>query len=51
MGWTGQRATKLKEIDKFRVFMGLSPLTYPGTVNTNFETQVPFTPTRKIRSI
>jgi hypothetical protein len=40
--------TKLKEIDSFRVFMGLAPITYPGTVNTNLALQVPFTPTRRI---
>ncbi|MBI3849545.1 MAG: hypothetical protein HY298_04535 [Verrucomicrobia bacterium] len=39
---------KDKAIDGFRVFMGLSPLHYPGTVNTNLIQQAPFTPTRKI---
>jgi hypothetical protein len=39
---------KEEEIDKFRAFFGLSPLWYPGTVNTNLNAQVPFTPTRKV---
>ena len=40
-------ASKDKEIDSFRVFMGLTPLKYPLTANTNIEMQAPFTPTRK----
>ena len=45
----GQAAGQLKEkeIDGFRVFMGLTPLRFPQTVNTNTIMQVPFTPTRK----
>jgi len=39
--------TKAKEIDAFRVFMGLTPVTYRNTANTNREMQAPFTPTRR----
>jgi hypothetical protein len=39
---------KEEEIDKFRAFFGLNPLWYPGTVNTNLNAQVPFTPTRRV---
>lgn len=38
---------KLKEIDSFRVFCGLTPLYFAGTANTNLTMTVPFTPTRK----
>jgi hypothetical protein len=38
---------KNKEIDGFRVFMGLRPVYYPGTPNTNTVMQAPFTPTRR----
>ncbi len=39
---------KNKSIDAFRVFMGLSPIYYPGTFNSNIIQQAPFTPSRKL---
>jgi len=40
--------TKNKEIDKFRVFNGLSPIYFPAMTDTNFDIQVPFTPTKRV---
>ena len=40
-------SARLQAIDSFRVFMKLSPIYFPGTVNTNLEMQLPFNPTAK----
>src|SRR6185503_10537998 len=40
--------TKKKEIDRFRVFNGLSPLFFPDMKDTNLVIQVPFTPTKRM---
>jgi hypothetical protein len=40
-------SARLAAIDLFRVFMRLSPIYYPYTVNTNLEMLVPFSPTAK----
>lgn len=51
--WTGYGlgqptgATKDYVIDYFRAFFGLSPLRYPGIVNTNLVMQVPLSPTKR----
>jgi hypothetical protein len=38
---------RLLAIDSFRVFMKLTPIYFPSTVNTNLEQQLPFNPTAK----
>jgi hypothetical protein len=45
---TGQASgqSKAKLIDAFRVFCGLPPFMYLGTINTNSVMEVPFVPTR-----
>lgn len=39
------------EVDKFRVFYGLSPLSYPGIPNTNLAIQVPYTPSKRVYQV